>query len=48
MNFDITFCSKINCPNKECERNQENLKELDYKLNQIWQGNFERCEYWKE
>lgn len=48
MSFDITFCSKRDCKNKDCERNQARLKELDYKINQIWQGNFEKCEYWKD
>ena len=38
MNFDITFCSKNNCPNRECERNQVNLNELDYKINHKWTG----------
>lgn len=48
MNFDITFCSKNNCPNRECERNQVNLNELDYKINHIWVGNFIDCEHWKK
>lgn len=46
--LDITFCSNMNCKNMECERNQIRLKELDYKINQIWQGDFKECEYWKE
>jgi hypothetical protein len=25
MNYDITFCDKLNCENKNCERNQDNL-----------------------
>ena len=48
MNLDITFCSKIDCKNLKCERNQEKLNELDYKVNHIWVGEMKDCEYWEE
>jgi len=48
MNLDITFCSNKNCKNMKCDRNQKHLKELDYKVNHIWCGNFTDCEYWEE
>lgn len=48
MNYDITFCNKKDCSNRECERNQRNIPEIEYKIREIWQGNFEECEYWVE
>lgn len=45
MNYDITFCSKLDCNNLECKRNQKNISE---DVVYIWQGNFEECEHWKE
>ena len=45
MNYDITFCSKKNCPNKECKRNQINT---EGRTQPIWIGNYEKCEYWEE
>lgn len=48
MNYDITFCSKKNCPNKKCKRNQSNIEEIEYLIRHIWQGDFKDCEYWKE
>ena len=47
MNYDITFCSKKDCKNKECKRNQKNIPD-EYMPRMLWQGNFEECEHWKE
>ena len=47
MNYDITFCSKKDCNNLECKRNQRNLPEID-NLRIIWQSDFVECEHWKE
>ena len=48
MNYDITFCSKMDCKNLECKRNQQNIPKAEYMIRHIWQGNFEECEHWKE
>ncbi len=48
MDYDITFCSKKDCSNKECERNQQNIPKIKYLTRHIWQGNFEKCEYWED
>ena len=44
MNYDITFCSKKNCPNKECKRNQNNIEDEE-RLISI--AEFKDCEYWE-
>lgn len=46
--FDITFCSKRNCNNLKCERNQKNIPIEAYLIRHIWQGNFPECKHWKE
>lgn len=48
MNYDITFCTNKNCKNLKCERNQKNIPKKEYKVREIWVGNFKKCEYWKE
>lgn len=45
MNYDITYCSNVFCKNRECERNQYNIKDL---TRNVWIGNFENCEYWED
>ena len=45
MNYDITFCSKLDCNNLECKRNQSNIEE---EIKYIWQGDFKDCKYWEE
>lgn len=48
MNYDITFCSKRNCKNLKCERNQNNIPELEYKTRHIWISDFKECECWED
>ena len=48
MNYDITFCSKLDCNKLECKRNQQNLLESGIGLIFISVSNFEECEHWKE
>ena len=48
MNYDITFCSKKNCKNLKCKRNQKNIPETEYIARHICIGNFEKCECWEE
>ena len=40
---DITFCSKTDCRNTNCERNQKNIQQhwLDHSY-----AMFTECEYW--
>lgn len=45
MSEDITFCSKPDCKNTECERNQSNIKQ--YWLDHSY-AVFTDCEYFKE
>jgi len=47
MNYDITFCSKKNCKNLKCERNQKNIPELEYEAMHIWVSDFKKCDYWE-
>lgn len=42
---DITFCSKPDCRNTKCERNQKNIKQ--YWLDHSY-AMFTECEYFKE
>ena len=51
---DYTFCSKLDCENIRCKRNQNSP---DFRKAQmitadrdeyIWVGNFENCEYFKK
>ena len=46
--LDITYCSKINCKNKKCERNQSNLDIEKVGNHPISIMNFEKCEVWKD
>lgn len=46
--WDITFCSKKECKNLKCERNQKNIPEMEYSIRYIWQGDFKECEYWED
>ena len=49
MNYDITFCSRANCKDKECKRNLNNVPEEDReRFIDIWQSDFKECEHWKE
>ena len=48
MNYDITFCSKKNCKNLKCERNQKNISDIEYNTRHIWVGDFKECEYWED
>lgn len=48
MNLDITFCSKINCKNKECLRNINNYNWAEIDKQHISISLFEECEHWKE
>ena len=51
MNLDITFCSKLNCNNKKCKRNQiELIGALDVpkEILNISISDFKDCEFWKE
>lgn len=43
MNYDITFCSKNNCKNKECKRNQSKIEDI---TRTICITDFKDCEYW--
>jgi len=42
---DITFCGYAKCPNKNCERNQSNIKQywLDHSF-----ALFTECEFWND
>ena len=47
-NLDITFCSKRNCTNKECLRNQNNYDLSNIGNKPISISLFEECDHWKE
>lgn len=47
MNYDITFCTKSDCENLKCERNQKNIPKID-KAGDIWVSSFKECKYWEE
>lgn len=50
-NLDITFCSKTNCKNKECKRNQNHLwgiVELVRLYHPISIADFKKCDFWEE
>lgn len=47
MNYDITFCSNKNCKQK-CERNQNNIPEMEYITRHIWVSDFKNCEHFEE
>ena len=48
INRDITYCSKTNCENDKCDRNQRNIYKESDKHKNIWIGEFTDCEHWKE
>lgn len=48
INLDISYCSKTNCKNKKCERNQSNLNPILVGNHPISIMNFEKCEVWKD
>lgn len=48
MNYDITFCSKIDCKNLECKRNMKKLRVSEEEVRFISVSQFEICEHWKE
>ena len=43
----ITFCSKKECKNLECERNQKNYNFMKAGNRPISITEFKRCEYWE-
>ena len=45
MSYDITFCTKVDCKNKQCDRHPERLRFWNYPVSI---ANFEKCKYWKE
>ena len=47
-NFDKTFCSKENCNNEQCLRNQNNYDFSNLGNRGISIAHFEECEHWKE
>lgn len=48
MNLDITYCSKINCKNLKCERNQEHLNKILIGNHPISISENTDCKYWEE
>lgn len=46
--WDITFCSKKECKNLKCERNQNNYNFMMAENRPISIGEFKKCEYWNE
>lgn len=47
INYDITFCSNINCK-QECFRNQNNIDKKEVIIrNGIWIGDFDDCKHFK-
>lgn len=46
--WDITFCSKKECKNLKCERNQNNYNFMEAGNHPISIGEFRKCEYWNE
>lgn len=48
MNYDVTFCSNLNC-DKPCMRNQKNVDKKEVALRKgIWVGDFPNCKYFKD
>ena len=45
MFIDISYCSKKDCKNYKCCRNQKNIPEY---LHIVSMTNFENCEYWED
>ena len=41
--YDITFCCKFDCPNKDCKRHRERLKNYE---GLVSMSMFPNCEYW--
>ena len=46
MNYDITFCAKRNCKDKECLRNINNYETFENRNISI--AMFKDCEHWEE
>lgn len=46
--YDITFCAKRDCKDKECLRNQNNYDFSNLGNKPISISLFEECEHWKE
>jgi hypothetical protein len=46
--WDISFCSKKECKNRECLRNQKNYNFKMAGNHPISISNFSKCEHWKE
>jgi len=47
MDYDITFCSKKDCKNLKCKRNQKSLPDLE-KNYLFWISDFKECENWED
>lgn len=45
MSYDITFGTKVDCKNKQCDRHPKRLRFWNYPVSI---ANFEKCKYWKE
>lgn len=46
--WDKTFCSKTDCKNLKCDRNQNNYNFALAGNRPISISNFIKCEYWEE
>lgn len=46
--FDITFCSNLECKNKECKRNQTDLIRSGIWKFPISIADFRDCKYWEK
>lgn len=46
-NFDITFCSKIDCKNIKCERHQKTINYTYLGNHPISIAEFKKCEFWE-
>lgn len=46
--WDITFCSKLECKNLKCDRNQNNYDFRKAGNRPISIAEFSNCENWKE
>ena len=49
INVNTKYANYIhNCNAHKCKRNKQNIPKEEYMIRNIWQGNFEECEHWKE
>ncbi len=50
ISLDITYCSNLKCKNKNCERNQKHLEEIQKECllyHYISIAEFKKCEFWE-